>query len=98
MNGDLWKSSGAEARRVHRRSNGRLWEGAESQPPNSLPMPRLWKGAGGFPSPLAGERCQSEGCVLGAPQPLPANPTSSPPPPPSTTTTTTHKKNWIHFE
>lgn len=70
MNGDVWKSSGAEARGARQRPKGRPWEGAESQPPDSPPTPRLWKGAGGFPSPLAGEGCQSAGvCAGGTPAP-----------------------------
>lgn len=61
---------------AHRRPTGRLWERAEPQPPDSPPKPRLWKGAGGFPSPFAGEGCQLAGCALGAPQPPPASPTT----------------------
>ncbi|KAF3826170.1 hypothetical protein GH733_006284 [Mirounga leonina] len=46
------------------RPTGRPWEGAEPQPPHSPPKPRLWKGAEGFPSPFAGEGCQSAGSYL----------------------------------
>lgn len=73
----------SQAQGARRRPTGSPCEGAEPQPPDSLPVPRLCKGAGRFPSPFAGEGCQLVGCALGAPPPPPAHPTPPPPPPPA---------------
>lgn len=97
MYGDLWKSSEAEGQGAHRRPKGRPCEGVESQPADSPPMTRLWRRAGGFSSPFAGEGCQLAGCARGHPSPCQLTPYHHHHHPNTTTTTTTHTKKLDTF-
>lgn len=97
MYGDLWKSSEVEGQGAHGRPKGRPCEAVESQPPDSPPMPRLWRGAGGFSSLFARKGCQSAGCAQGHPGPCQLTPYHHHHHPSTTTTTTTHTKKLDTF-